>query len=86
MGFAHSCRRTGVLPQGKGALARSGQRTAEMLEGLGAAFVRTAKAARQWVPADGGATPLAELVREYFRYESTHCTDSVTAESLAWHL
>ncbi len=67
MGFAHSCRRTGVLPQGKGALARSGQRTIEMLEGLDVAFVRNAKAALQWVPADGGATPLAELVCEYFR-------------------
>jgi hypothetical protein len=79
--------RLGSLVQAKAALARSGQRTTEMLDGLDVAFVRNAKAALQWVPADGGATPLAELVREYFRYESTHyCTDCVTAESLAWHL
>jgi hypothetical protein len=38
-----------------------------MLDGLDVAFVRNAKAALQWVPADGGATPLAELVCEYFR-------------------
>ena len=69
-------RRTSAMPQcgsvhslvqAKAALARSGQRTTEMLEGLDVAFVRNAKAALQWVPADGGATPLAELVCEYFR-------------------
>jgi hypothetical protein len=39
-----------------------------MLEGLDVAFVRNAKAALQWGAADGGATPLADLVLEYFRY------------------
>jgi hypothetical protein len=39
-----------------------------MLEGLDVAFVRNAKAALQWSAADGGATSLADLVLEYFRY------------------